>query len=517
MRQHILYVSGEAQQEMAKIALTRLKAIEVPSTSPLRPAFELKHPLLGNMVLQVNLLSELDAITAHLRQNPVDLLIYDERGSGGVPALKALTKIRSDVQQLAELWGPDFLFPMSRVVAILDEKGKSRRVFELGRLNVRDVILAPRNLGQILLWLKDVLWHGIIREQKVGIALGGGGIEGFLYQIGVLHALDQAIETGTSLRQCQVISGVSSGAIAGAMFASNLPIIEVIKSIKRKSDLLPPLTSSTIFDLATTEISRRVIKQSVSWKGLDPRKWINDTMRSVPTGFFKGDRLEEYFRTAIEAVGQEDRFGSTATELLIGATDHDTYEHITLGQPPWDKIRISEAIRASCALPPIFLPKQINGRWFIDGQVTRSCNLSMVVEKGCRLVIVINPLKPFTSHVPGVADEEGGLFTVIQTIKALVSTRFDQVLRHASESYPDVDFIVFEPDAECAEIMAGSPMKYRIRTKLIRLAYHATMRKLRERHHVYSAKFAKYGIKMRSVEALKELENHYDQLIESVA
>jgi predicted acylesterase/phospholipase RssA len=517
MRQHFLYVSAEHQQQAAKQALARLNAKEVTSASPLRPAFELMHPLLGNMVVQINLLSDLDAVTSHLRMNPVDLLIYDERGEGGVPALKALQRIRADVQQLAELWGPDFLFPMSRVVAILEEKGKSRRSFELGRLNVRDVLMAPRSLGQILLWLKDVLWHGVLREEKVGIALGGGGIEGFLYQIGVLHALDQAVEGVNKLRQCDVISGVSSGAIAGAMFASNLPIVEVIKSLKGRSDLLPPLTSSTIFDFATSEISLRLLRQSISWKGLDPRKWLGDTMKSIPTGFFKGDRLEEYFRQSIAAVNQEDRFGSTAAKLLIGATDHDSFEHVTLGLAPWDQIRISEAIRASCALPPVFLPKQIEGRWFIDGQVTKSCDLEKVVEQGCRLILVINPLKPFTSHTPGFAEGEGGLFSVIQTIKALVSTRFDHALRSVSERFPDVDFVVFEPDAECAELMAGSPMKYRIRTKVIRLAYHGTMRKLRERHPVYSAKFAKYGVRLRSVDELKDLEQHYDRIFESVA
>jgi predicted acylesterase/phospholipase RssA len=517
MRQHLLYVASSQQLALVREALERLKATELSECHSQRSIYEFHHPLLGKFPVQVNLLSDLDTITAHLRQNPVDLLIYDERGVDGIDAVQAVQKIRRDVQVLAELWGPDFLFPMSRVVAILNDRGRSRRVFELGRLDVRDVSLDPKSLSQVLLWLKDILWHGVLREEKVGIALGGGGVEGFLYQLGVLYALDQAIEGERGLRGCDAISGVSSGSIAGALFASKLPLIEVIKSLSRQSEILPPLTSSTIFDLAATDISRRVIKQSVVWKGLDPRKWIDTTLKSIPVGFFRGDRLEEYFRHALSAVGQSDSFDSLSSELLIGVTDHDTYEHVILGAPPWDQIPISAAIRASSALPPVFTPKQISGRSFIDGQITKSCNLEIVVERGCRLVVVVNPLKPFSSHAPGYAEGEGGLYTVIQTIKALVSTRFDSALRHAAERYPDVDFMVFEPSEECAEIMAGSPMRYRIRTKIVHLAYHGTIRKLRERHHVYAAKLAKYGLKLRSAEDLRDLQTIYDQIFDASA
>jgi len=515
MLQHIVYICGATQFDLARHALERMRASEVGEAGAHRACYILTHKLLGSLKLQVNVLSDLDIIGSHLRENPVDLLIYDERGEGAVPALRAIQRIRADVQALADSWGPDFNFPMSRVVAILGEKGKSRRVFELGRMNVRDVCTDPKSLSALLLWLKDVLWHGILREQKIGVTLGGGGIEGFLYEIGVLAALEGAFEEGTSLRKCDVISGVSSGAIAGALFASKIPIHEVIKSLRKRSGMLPPLTSSTIFDLAATDISKRFLKQGIAWKGLDPKRWIDMTLKSVPTGFFKGERMEEYIRTALEVGGHKDSFDDIEPELLIGATNADSFEHVTFGCAPHDKVAISEAIRASVALPPVFLPKKIGKHWYIDGQVTKSCDLDMVVERGCRLVVVVNPLKPFASHIPGMAEEEGGLFSTIQTIKALVSTRFEQTLKSSAERYPDVDFIVFEPDEECAELMAGSPMRYRIRTQLIRMAFSHTLRKLRERHHVYAVKFGKYGLNLRSAAELKKLESDYAEIFES--
>jgi predicted acylesterase/phospholipase RssA len=512
MRLHLLYIASPAQLADVRNALVRLSAKELPESAPLKEVFEFQHRLLGQQPVQINLLSEIDTVSAHLRHFPVDLLIYDERGTGGIPAVQAISQIKKEVQALGDLWGPDFIFPMSRVVAILEEKQRDLRVFELGRLHVRDVCLAPKGLIQVLLWLKDVLWRGIIREEKVGIALGGGGIEGFLYQLGVLYALELAITGEKPLRKADIISGISSGAIAGALFATGFSLQEVIKSLQSNSDVLPSLTSNTIFDLAASDISKRFLKQSVSWKGLDRKKWIDMTFKSIPTGFFRGERLEEYFRTFLEVANKEDSFSALDTELLIGATNHDTFEHVVFGIPPWDKVPISEAIRASVALPPVFTPKRINDHNFIDGQITRSSNLELLVERGSKLVVVVNPLKPFSSSTPGFADQEGGLFTIIQTIKALVSTRFETTLKHAADKFRDVDFIVFEPDAECARLMAGSPMKYRIRTQLVHLAFHSTLRKLRERYTVYSAKFSKYGFTLKSADDLKTLGKTYDQI-----
>jgi len=489
------------------VALEKMQAVQLKTGQAITAAFEIRNRLLGDLELYINLLSDIDGVSAHLRQNPVDLLIYDERGEDAINAPEAIDRIRADVRLLADLWGPDFLFPMSRVVAILErEDGRAQRAFELGRLHVRDVCVAPKSTATILLWLKRLLMTGIVRRSKVGLCLSGGGLEGFLYQVGVMYALENVIAAGELANKVQVVSGVSSGAIAGTMFATKVPVAEIIKAIHQRSDVLPALTSKTIFDIAGTDIVRRILKESVGWAGINPQAWINKTMRSFPTGFLKGQNLENFFKDALKRTGFNDRFDDFAVRLYVGATDQDSYEHVIFGEPPWDKIAVSEAVRASCALPPVFMPKQINGRWFIDGQVTKTTDLELVIEKGCSLVIIVNPLKPLPASVPGSTDKQGGIYGLIQTIKALVSTRFAASLTHVTERYPDVDFLVFEPDEECAQVMAGSPMRYRIRTQIIQLAYLGTLRNLRERHHIYASKLAKYGLTLRSVEEIKQLE-----------
>lgn len=508
MLQHLLYVVAPSRVDDIKKALMRLRA-EPIAGPPMTSNFRVTHRLLENMVLHIGLLTDLDGISPYLRQNPVDLLIYDERGKDATEAIEAVRHIHHDVKSLAKLWGPDFNFPMSRIVIVLKKSPDvDSRVFSLGRLNVRDVLIEPRNTALMMRWLKDVLYHGIVRENKVGIALSGGAIEGFLYQIGVAYALDLAFEN-RSIYDVDVLAGVSSGSIVGSIMATKVPMRDVVRMLHDMPGRLPPLKFTTIFDLAGMTILRRIAKVSMNIHRLKPRQWLTSTLRSIPTGFFKGDKLEEYFHTIMAEHGIGDQFSSLDCRLYVGVTDQDTFDHVTFGKPPFDKARISAAVRASAALPPLFTPKLLDGHYYIDGQVTKSCNLESVVEDGSRLVFVIDPLKPFRSHTVGSSDKQGGFYSIVQMLKALVSTRFEASLSAVSERYPDVDFLIFQPDEECARLLAGSPLRTKLRTEVVESAYKGALRQLRERHHVYYEKLSRYGFKLKDVEELRILENSY--------
>ena len=514
MLHHILFVASPEQIQLTKLALARIKATSIGGIGGMSEAFHIDHPHLDNIKLNVHLVSNLDAITPHLRRNPVDLLIYDER-RGGIEARTALHKIQHDMIAFGELWGPDFIFPMSRVVAILgDDRNEMQRAFELGRVQVRDVYVNPPNTANVLRWLKRILTQTKVRSERVGMAMSGGGLEGFLYQVGVLHALERAT-FGRPLRSIDAYSGISSGSLCSALLAGNVPTAEMIRAMHSKSDVLPPLHGSLLFDVAARAIVKRMMRTALSPVGLDPLKWARRLMRAVPTGFFRGDGLREYMRDCINIYGHDDSFDNLRRELYIGATDQDTFEHVTFGKGQWKNVKISDALRASCALPPFFTPHQINGRWFIDGQVTKTCNLELLVERQCRLIIIVDPMKPLATMIPGSVDKRGGIFAVLQTIKALVHTRFHQTLTHLTERYPDVDFLVFQPDEECAHLMAGMPMRYKIRTEIVTAAYRQTLRQLRERHGVYAAKLKRFGFELKSQNELLELEHRQGDLMET--
>ncbi len=514
MLQHILYVLAPNLLEETRLAMVRLKATQLKKLPRGAEGFHIQHDLLGAITLNVTFIHDIDLVTNYLMENPVDLLIYDERGEDSFEAVEAAQIIKTNVNKMAEELGPGFLFPMRRMINILqDHSHAERRSFELGRIGIRDVIIDPKSTAHILRWIRRVLYAGILRENRVGVALSGGGLEGFLYQLGVIHALNSALSY-RSLSDIDVVSGISSGALAGSLLAGNIDTTEIIRAVHNKSDHLPPLTSGTLFDLAVSSISKRVISQSLSWN-LKPSRWMANLQRSLPTGFFKGDALEAYFEAIMDWANKTNRFQDLNTEFYVGATDQDSYKHVIFGETGLNKMNITEALRASSAFPLVFAPKEIQGRRYIDGQVTRSCNLEITIRKGCSLVFIIDPLKPAKNHRFGTAEAEGGFFTAIQVIKALCSTRFEANLKHVTNRFPDADFIIFQPDEECASLMEGSPMRYKIRTQLIEMAYRSTLRKLRAHHPIYAATLNRYGFELKETEHLRDLEEEYDRIFET--
>ena len=59
------------------------------------------------------------------------------------------------------------------------------------------------------------------RRKKIGLACAGGGIEGCIYEVGALCALDEAIE-GLEVHRLDVYVGVSAGAIVAAYLANGI-------------------------------------------------------------------------------------------------------------------------------------------------------------------------------------------------------------------------------------------------------------------------------------------------------
>lgn len=76
------------------------------------------------------------------------------------------------------------------------------------------------------------------------------------------------------------------------------------------------------------------------------------------------------------------------------------------------------------------------------------------------------------------------------------------MLKHAMDNHPDVDFMIFQPTDEVMSAMAGNPMNYRLRTELAELGYRGTIQQIVASYGVYSHKFAKHGLKIKTKEAL---------------
>lgn len=503
MLHYLTYVASSHQIEIAKKSFEKFHAQPL---SPDQERFRMSHPYLGDLELVVSLLSDISKVGPHLKTSQIDILIYDER-DGALDAYAAIHKIESDVASLAQQWGPDFILPKGRIVVLLENaEGVAEKSFKLGRLNVKDVLVAPQSIAKTIRWIARVLLKD--REKhayKVGVACNGGAVEGHIFQTGCIHALNKALRH-RSLYDCDIYSGVSSGSLHATVLASGVPEEEVLRSIKGTSSRIPPLKSSVIYDFAGREIFRRFAQQATDWGTLSPLSWLSKAAKIVPTGIFKGDGLLSYITATLSEWGGHNDFRSLHKELYIGTTHQDTFEHVIMGAPPWAHVPISDAIRASCAIPPFFAPHKIDGTYYLDGQISSPCDLELLVRRGCNLIIIIDPILPYAAEEAGATENAGGLFNLIQSIKSLINTRFRSELTHSTERFPDVDFLVFQPYGACSSMMRGSPLKYKINTQILDLAYQLTLARLRARYEVYHARLLKYGFELVSEDELQELE-----------
>jgi len=177
-------------------------------------------------------------------------------------------------------------------------------------------------------------------KPTIGIALGGGAARGWAH-IGVLKTL---VAAGL---EPDIVAGTSIGAVAGACYVTG--------------------RLTALEDFACTLTRRRI------FGFLD----INFAGSGLITGQRLNARLEQHLREfTIEQL--ERKFIAVATEL---GTGHEVW---------LNKGSLVNALQASFALPGIFRPVQINGRWLIDGALVNPIPVSVCRAHGARIVIAVN-------------------------------------------------------------------------------------------------------------------------------
>lgn len=178
------------------------------------------------------------------------------------------------------------------------------------------------------------------RRALIGLALGGGVARGWAH-IGVMRALlKQGIVP-------DIIAGTSVGALVGGAYLAG------------KLDTLEDWTRSLT--------RRRMIGY------LD--------VRLGGSGILGGQRLAKLMHEHLNDIQIESLpkpFMAVCTEL---ATGHEIW--VRSGS-------LVEAIRASYALPGVFAPVQVDGRWLLDGALVNPVPISVCRAFGARIVIGVN-------------------------------------------------------------------------------------------------------------------------------
>ncbi len=177
------------------------------------------------------------------------------------------------------------------------------------------------------------------KRPAIGLALGGGVARGWAH-IGAVQRLE---ELGI---KPDVIAGTSVGALVGGFWlAGHLPELEHWARSLTKRRML------TYVDFMLTG------------SGLMGGKRLQKTMQQ----YLGGKKIEDL----------PSRFVAVTSEL---ATGHETW--LRSGN-------LAESLEAAYALPGVFPPRAIDGRWLIDGALINPLPISVCRAFGARLVIAV--------------------------------------------------------------------------------------------------------------------------------
>lgn len=175
---------------------------------------------------------------------------------------------------------------------------------------------------------------------RIGIALGSGSARGWSH-IGVLQALEDA---GVSP---DIVCGTSIGALVGAAYAAG--------ELSRLETWVGNLTWQSVVGLLDVKFGGG--------------------------GLISGGKLLDFFRSqfADPGIAQLPKaYAAVATELATG-------REIWLREGS-----VIEAVRASIALPGLFIPAQMDGRLLVDGGLVNPVPVSLCRALGADIVIAVD-------------------------------------------------------------------------------------------------------------------------------
>ena len=149
---------------------------------------------------------------------------------------------------------------------------------------------------------------------------------------------------------------------------------------------------------------------------------------------------------------------------------------------------ISEAIKASAALPGLYPPARIGDRDYVDGALKKTLHASVALKEGAKLLICVNPLVPYDADRAASAGAkpvrlaDRGLVTVLsQTFRALIHSRMRVGMGRYAKEFPDADVVLFEPAQDDEVIFFANMFSYADRRTLAEHAYRHTLSELRRR------------------------------------
>src|SRR3954470_23317390 len=229
--------------------------------------------------------------------------------------------------------------------------------------------------------------HAVTPESPFTLVLSGGGLKG-LAHIGVLRALDERGLVPS------LVVGSSIGSLIGAAWAAGVPIrhMEARARMIRRRD---------VFQVARADVPFR---------------------RLLAPALYRREPLE----VLIDHLVGQVTFNDLKRRLLINTVDLHSGMQVMWGLPGLRNTRVADAVAASCALPGIFPPREINGRAYVDGAVVENLPVRMAASLGQGPILAINVAA--TSVLRSENETRGFAATYIRGLEIVMQTQIEAQL-----------------------------------------------------------------------------------------
>jgi NTE family protein len=220
------------------------------------------------------------------------------------------------------------------------------------------------------------------------LVLGGGGVTGVAWELGLLAGLAQR---GVPVAEADLVVGTSAGSVVGALVCSDVPLEQLYE------EQLAPPSSEIAARLGFAAVARLV------WAGGRTRDPVRARARVGAMAVAARTPSEASRRAVIEARLPAREW--PARRLLVTAVEASTGEFVVFDAD--SGVSLVDAVGASCAVPGVWPPVTIGERRFVDGGMRSSVNADLAA--GARRVLVVAPTTAAFGPMPRLSAQVAAL------------------------------------------------------------------------------------------------------------
>ncbi|NRD26173.1 patatin-like phospholipase family protein [Frigoribacterium sp. VKM Ac-2836] len=237
---------------------------------------------------------------------------------------------------------------------------------------------------------------------RTALVLGGGGITGIAWELGVLSRL---LEAGVPVDDADLVVGTSAGSVVGTM----VRLGRVDEGLREQFEDVADLPSGSI----DPEVFQQTLGQALAGATThqEARARIGALARETPVVADEPELV----------TAMRDRFGGAAwpgaalTVCTVDATD-GTFRPLDAGSG----VDLYRAVAASCSVPVVWPTVEVDGRPTMDGGVRSGTNADLadaydrVLVLSCGPELDVSPLGPTLPQVVAARRTAGREVLVVE-------------------------------------------------------------------------------------------------------